>query len=573
MTFLLVAALFPASSVLATNLQIPAASTNGHTVSRPEMASATARFAATPAAQAGLQPVAPPDPLGDPSTDAALLDSDGASPFWTVLSPILTALALMATPLLAYFGLREIVVRTMVFFMMRRGSTSGPPEATPAPAAVAPRSPLELLEMSTLNGILLNGRAQDRLDKAEFTAWSKVKTLWWSLLAHALGVAVTASVVAWRLPDVGTTALPALGILFFLDLLAAFYALTTHLQGLRVIEFMAVLVTALSTAAAVVTTISGVPVYLALVPVLAQVTVLTIGWRRIRRDVGSGGNRKIAILRVFGSDRNAAFTFGRLMSQWRFVGSYLTVADPAYLRHHFSIFSRGNASRSLGTSLTLGAAVLVINGASTLLPNVAPGIIPESWAALDYDDQRLRIRAVAIVAVAVLAVVPSMLYVSRRFLRESGQAVARVERIERARLSVESDYPGAALFCFDDVWKPAVHRMLEIADVVLMDLRGFSAERQGCAYEIRALIDWYSVDRVLFLVDEKTPREPLRRLVLEAWAAMRPESPNHDLRSPVLKIYATGDRERRDIPRIAALLSASLEGRLQVSAQGLALWA
>ena len=115
--------------------------------------------------------------------------------------------------------------------------------------------------------------------------------------------------------------------------------------------------------------------------------------------------------------------------------------------------------------------------------------------------------------------------------------------------------------------------MLQIADVVLMDLRGFSAERQGCAYEIRALIDEYSVDRVLFLVDEKTPREPLRRLIEEAWSTMRPESPNHALRSPVLKMYATSDRERRDIPRIAALLSASLEGRLQVSPQGLALWA
>ena len=564
-TFLLVAALLPASSASTRDLQTSAGATLAlSAVQRGPVARVVAH--------AGLQPVALPDPLGDPSEDAAM-DSNGPPSFWSLLSPLLATLALVAAPLLAYFGLRELVVRTMVFFMMRKASTSGPPDVAPAPAAVAPRSAVELLEMSTLNGILLNGRAQDRLDKAELTAWSKVKTLWYSLLAQALGVAVAAAVVVWRLPDLPIAVLPAVGVLFLLDLLAAFYALTTHLQGLRVVEFLAALVTALTMAAAVGATMSGVPLYLALVPVLAQVTVLTIGWRRIRRNVGDGGNRKVAILRVFGSDRNAAFTFGRLMSQWRFVGSYLTVADPAYLRHHFSIFSRGNASRSLGTTLTLGAAVLIIDSGSSLLPFVAPGILPESWAALSYDDQRLRIKVAAIVVFAVLAVVPSMVYISRRFLRESGQAVARVERVERARLSVESDYPGAALFCFDDVWKPAVHRMLQIADVVLMDLRGFSAERQGCAYEIRALIDEYSVDRVLFLVDEKTPREPLRRLIQEAWATMRPESPNHALRSPVLKMYATSDRERRDIPRIAALLSASLEGRLQVSPQGLALWA
>jgi hypothetical protein len=145
-----------------------------------------------------------------------------------------------------------------------------------------------------------------------------------------------------------------------------------------------------------------------------------------------------------------------------------------------------------------------------------------------------------------------------------------MERVRRAKLGIESDYHGSPLFCYDDVWKPAVRRMLEIADVVLMDLRGFSAERRGCAYEIGELIDWYPVDRLLFLVDEKTPAGLLYELIQQRWSTMRPESPNRQLAQNVMKIYKTSGRDRGDIQRIAALLSASVEGHVEVGQNQLA---
>jgi hypothetical protein len=51
---------------------------------------------------------------------------------------------------------------------------------------------------------------------------------------------------------------------------------------------------------------------------------------------------------------------------------------------------------------------------------------------------------------------------------------------------------------------------------------------------------------------------------------MRPESPNRQLAQNVMKIYKTSGRDRGDIQRIVALLSASLEGHVEVGQNQLA---
>jgi hypothetical protein len=51
---------------------------------------------------------------------------------------------------------------------------------------------------------------------------------------------------------------------------------------------------------------------------------------------------------------------------------------------------------------------------------------------------------------------------------------------------------------------------------------------------------------------------------------MRPESPNRQLAQNVMKIYKTSGRDRGDIQRIVALLSASLEGHVEVGENQLA---
>jgi hypothetical protein len=61
-------------------------------------------------------------------------------------------------------------------------------------------------------------------------------------------------------------------------------------------------------------------------------------------------------------------------------------------------------------------------------------------------------------------------------------------------------------FCFDDTWRMTVTELLGHSDAVVMDLRGFGQENQGCIDEIRLLESEAALTRTVFLVDETTDR-------------------------------------------------------------------
>lgn len=61
-------------------------------------------------------------------------------------------------------------------------------------------------------------------------------------------------------------------------------------------------------------------------------------------------------------------------------------------------------------------------------------------------------------------------------------------------------------YCFDSTWRAAVRALLARASVVLMDLRGFRAENQGCRHELRMLAQAGRLRRVVVLHDSQTAR-------------------------------------------------------------------
>jgi hypothetical protein len=297
-----------------------------------------------------------------------------------------------------------------------------------------------------------------------------------------------------------------------------------------------------------------IPAWVSLPPAALQIAVLWLGGRRLRQSAATDGNRRLTILRVFNCDRNAAATFGELMSRWRFAGSFLTISDPSYVRYQFSIFTRGNFTKSLAATMTVGGFAAVVSLGSWALPSYT------GMRALTQIERE----AIVYTAVALLAIPPMVVYTRRRFLTTPAEAIERVERMERRQLGVETDYRGEAYFCHDDVWKPAVQKMLEEARLVMMDLRGFSEQRQGCAYEIGLLIDRYPVNRLLFLVDETTPRNLLQNLIRDRWATMRAGSPNAAVDRARFLLYQTTRNTRRDNRNILSILAAIVDGRLEL---------
>lgn len=473
----------------------------------------------------------------------------------------LKALLIAFLPAIAFFILREISVRTTLFLMMRRQGGAAPTAALePPPAAAPPPPPVDTIEINTLNGLLLQGPSQARLERALDTHREKFKLIAWSVVPQLLGLVAAFSLAG---PDASVFApiVPAV-----IDLAFLWFLLSLYLQGKRLAEAAAVLGLLAGLAFTIAGRFLGIPLYLGILPPLLQGIFLVAGFRRIRRAARADGGKMLVVLRVFNADKNAAFLFGPLMAMWRFIGPYVTVSDPSYVRYEFTIFQRANITRTLGTTLTIMLAVFLANHLPPLFSLVGVDLPP--W--LEGKEHEKLLQALVYAAVAVAAIVPAILYLWRRFLKRPEQAVAQVDRAAAAGLGVESDYRGSALFCFDDVWKPAVGHMLEVADLILMDLRGFSAERQGCAYEIGQLIDHFPVDRLLLLVDADTPRDLLSKLIAERWAAMAPTSPNRAAPHPLIRFYQTGDREQRDIRNIIGLLSMSLEGPTTIHPGGFA---
>ena len=60
--------------------------------------------------------------------------------------------------------------------------------------------------------------------------------------------------------------------------------------------------------------------------------------------------------------------------------------------------------------------------------------------------------------------------------------------------------------CHDDTWQATVVALIERADAVVMDLRGFTAERHGCEFELGELATRLSPSRVVLVVDASTDR-------------------------------------------------------------------
>ena len=53
-------------------------------------------------------------------------------------------------------------------------------------------------------------------------------------------------------------------------------------------------------------------------------------------------------------------------------------------------------------------------------------------------------------------------------------------------------------FCHADTWQITMQRLAQEAEVVLMDLRGFSAGNSGCLYELEQLFASVSLESIVF---------------------------------------------------------------------------
>jgi hypothetical protein len=75
--------------------------------------------------------------------------------------------------------------------------------------------------------------------------------------------------------------------------------------------------------------------------------------------------------------------------------------------------------------------------------------------------------------------------------------------------------------CRDDTWRATVVALIERADAVVMDLRGFTAQRRGCEFELQELGSRVSPGKIVLVVDDSTDRPLIAQLAPTGRAPMR----------------------------------------------------
>jgi hypothetical protein len=87
-------------------------------------------------------------------------------------------------------------------------------------------------------------------------------------------------------------------------------------------------------------------------------------------------------------------------------------------------------------------------------------------------------------------------------------------------------YPMRSVLCADSTWRAAVDRLLDTADLVVLDLSGFTDRRAGTRYELQRVLDRVPAERLVFLADPMSKNKILEEAIGDAWSRMSTDSPN-----------------------------------------------
>jgi len=133
-----------------------------------------------------------------------------------------------------------------------------------------------------------------------------------------------------------------------------------------------------------------------------------------------------------------------------------------------------------------------------------------------------------------------------RFIVDPTDVPGRLASVDD-RCDFDARWRVTDIFCGNDAWRPAVLGLMTRSDLVVMDLRDFGPDNQGCIFELQSLIDLVPATRVALLVDGSTRQEFLQATIAECISRIPLTSPNaHSGFKPVLIDVALGEEAAVD---------------------------
>jgi hypothetical protein len=144
-----------------------------------------------------------------------------------------------------------------------------------------------------------------------------------------------------------------------------------------------------------------------------------------------------------------------------------------------------------------------------------------------------------------------------QFLKTEAEVDAQLDH-PRSEIEGDARYPVNSVYSYGVVWQHAFVRLAGQSAAVLMDMRGFTAERKSSAWELAYLVQHTALRRIVLLVDDHTDHQALEQVARAAWPPLPPESPNvRDPELTALSFTHGSDAEKSALFKL--LLSAASE--------------
>jgi hypothetical protein len=115
-------------------------------------------------------------------------------------------------------------------------------------------------------------------------------------------------------------------------------------------------------------------------------------------------------------------------------------------------------------------------------------------------------------------------------------------------------------YCHDDAWKEAVSALALRSEAILMDLRGFRAERRGSAFELGLLARLGVLPRCVFLADESTDLAAAGRVFAESGVRLAEATDDDRARPDVARILRLPAGDPDPAPILRQLLAEPAAG-------------
>lgn len=267
-----------------------------------------------------------------------------------------------------------------------------------------------------------------------------------------------------------------------------------------------------------------------LIPVIFHLVTIS----RIRSKAKDRPNLKLLILRVFLISKTSMFTFSRLAKFWKHFGSYFTVADPSFYR----VYWKRKFNHKFPVIIVFTFLIY------TQLENSSA----DSGAGSPFAP---------FVFLMIIAAIVFIIYSRRRmkldFVSNKEELNKDIEKLVKHPVRLDNTFKEKPMSCHDNTWKLTVEKLVTTANVVLMDLRGFSEKNKGCEYEVNLLLNTVPLSKILF-IGYSSALPLIKDVIQRKFKTLEEASPNLNTSNPNVIIYEVKKESNKETQQIMDLL-------------------